>query len=154
MAKLQADAIVASLEASGEPFEAAPDCPWLYELESAYGVSMPEPFRSLVEHYRWAEFEVGPLRAFSNLGARSEYDLLMAPFADKPIASWLRSQGLLQIGRLSTGSYDPVCLELAAGSSECPVVRVDHEDILLCRKRVRVTVLAPSFEAMVHASAL
>lgn len=151
MSKQRAQWIVERLEALGEPFEEAPDCPWLDRLETAFGVRLPEPLRSLVEHYRWAEFEVGPLSAFGNLGDRSHHDLLKAPFSDKPIFVWLRAHGLLQIGRLASGSYDPVCLDLAAPGEEPSIVVVDHEDILLCRRKVRVSKLAESLESLVEA---
>ena len=154
MSKRRADALVELLEANGEPFEAAEDCPWLETLERSYGVKLPEPFRSLVRYYRWAEFEVGPLGAFGNLGQRDDYDLLKAPFDDKPIFDWLRGNGLVQIGRLSTGAYDPVCLNLAATGSGPTIVSVDHEDILLCRKRVAVEQLSESLESMVRESTI
>jgi len=154
MSKPRADNIVAQLEAMGEPFEHALDCPWLEALEHSYGVQLPEPFRSLVENYRWAEFDAGPLNAFSNLGRRDEYDLLKAPFADKAVFDWLKANGLIQIGRLATGAYDPVCLNLASSGSEPSIVSVDHEDILLCRKKVYIRHLSASLESMVHESAI
>ena len=150
MSKRRADELVARLEALGEPFERAPDCALLDNLEQSYGVTLPEPFRSLVQYYRWAEFEVGSLAAFSNLGSGEDYDLLKAPFDDKPMFEWLQANALIQIGRCSTGIYDPVCLKLGLAGAEPTVVAVDHEDILLCRNKVHVELLSESLEAMVR----
>jgi hypothetical protein len=63
--------IISRPEPIDKPFEAANDCPWLSSLEAAYGVDLPDPFLTLVACYRWAEFEVGPLAAFSNLGCKA-----------------------------------------------------------------------------------
>ncbi|MCB1588632.1 MAG: hypothetical protein KDI56_07000 [Xanthomonadales bacterium] len=153
MSKRRADALVACLETMGHPFESAADCPWLDTLEQSYRLRLPEPFRSLVRYYRWPEFDVGPLAAFSNLGVHDDDDLLKAPFRDKPILEWLQANGLIQIGRLATGSYDPVCLNLAARGARASIVSIDHEGILLCRRKVRVTQLSTSLEELIAESA-
>lgn len=68
----------------------------------------------------------------------------MAPFIDPALSRWLIDHKFIQFGRPDTGCYDPVCFK-PSGKDEPTIVLVDHEDILLGRKKVRVKQLADSF---------
>lgn len=87
---------------------------------------------------------------FANRGDGCERDLAVALFRDGALSAWLLRNGYLQIGNPCLGNHDPVCLDIGRQRSgrEPAVVTVDHEAILLERKKVRVTSLAASFVAL------
>ena len=146
----QLKTIVAALEAKGNPFEAA-EVPWLTKLEENFGHKFPVSFRELIANFKFPEFDLSGVTVFSNLNDGSDSDITVAPFADRFMSSWLKSHHFIQFGRPSTGSYDPVCFDLAKGTHNATVVVLEHEDILLERKSVHVEQLAPSFLALVNA---
>ncbi len=115
------------------------------------GLPVPVAFRSLVTQFAFPEFEIGGVTVFSNLNDGSATDITLAPFADPVLARWLIDHRLIQFGRPNTGSYDPVCFD-SSEKKEPAVVLVDHEDILLGRKKVRVRRLAESFLELAEAA--
>jgi hypothetical protein len=126
------DRFVASLRADAIHTEAIATAPWIAAFETRLPFPLPKSYASLVGRYRFAPFERGGLRLFGNLGDGSREDLVFAatndPFLWKPLAT----AGLLQIGRLDTGSYDPVCLDgrQMKHRREYPLVLLDHEAAL------------------------
>ena len=138
------NALVAALEAAGFQFEAAQDASWVAAIENRFGQRLPTSFRSLVTQFAFPEFDVGGVTVFSNLNDGSTSDITVAPFADPALSRWLIAHQYIQFGRPDTGSYDPVCFE-SSGNKEPAVVLIDHEDILLERKKVRIKRLADSF---------
>jgi hypothetical protein len=140
VARLKADAIRV------EPISAAP---WIAAFEARLPCRLPKSYASLVGRYRFDPFERGGLRLFGNLGDGSREDLVFAapndPFLWKPLGT----AGLLQIGRLDTGSYDPVCLDGRQTKNrrqrEYPLVLLDHEAALQFERIVIVRRIAPSF---------
>ncbi|KFN41342.1 SMI1/KNR4 family protein [Arenimonas oryziterrae] len=143
--------ITEHLQILGFPLEHAVDCPWLAKLEASFGRRLPEPYRSLLEFYRFRAFDVPGFESFSNLGDGSDEDITVAPFKDPAVRDWLIPRGFLQIGRPDTGSYDPVCLDMRTRPDAPAIVRFDHEDILLNRSRIEPIVVAESFSALVLA---
>src|SRR5262249_22206276 len=123
VAKLKADAIHV------EPISAAP---WIAAFEARLPFRLPTSYGSLVSRYRFDPFERGGLRLFGNLGDGSREDLIWAAPDDSFLWKALVTAGLLQIGRLDTGSYDPVCLDGRQMKSrrEYPLVLLDHEAAL------------------------
>jgi hypothetical protein len=63
----------------------------------------------------------------------------------------LKSHRFVQFGRRDTGSYDPVCFDVSERKRDPVVVVVNHEDILLQRKFVRLEQIALSFIDLVNA---
>lgn len=143
-------AIVARLEATGEPFDVVESADWIVTVEEKLGRRLPDSFRCLVTGFAFPEFDIGGVTIFSNLNDGSPTDITVAPFADRFMSPWLRSRGYVQFGKLDTGTYDPVCFDCSARPKEPPVVVLDHEDILLERKNVRVRKLADSFLDLVE----
>ncbi|MCI4569045.1 SMI1/KNR4 family protein [Lysobacter sp. CFH 32150] len=143
--------IVEHLEGLGFPFEAADNCPWLEAVEASFGLQLPEPYRSLIQAYRFPEFDVPGFEAFSNLGDGSGYDISHAPFQDPGLCEWLLPRRYLQIGRPEFANYDPICFDMKSSKQTPQIVRIDHEDILLCRKHVNVRVVSESFVSLVFA---
>ena len=65
-------------------------------------------------------------------------------FRDPQMSPWLAKYRLVHIGFPHIGDYDPICLDVSGTASvEAAVVRLDHEDILLERKKVHRSALAP-----------
>ena len=66
--------------------------------------------------------------------------------ADPHLSSWLIKRGHLQFGRPYLGDDDPICFDTRAGSAaDAPVLKFNHEDILMERAKVRREVLASGF---------
>lgn len=117
--------------------------PWIQELAGRLPQPMPRPFRSLVERYRYCNFEVGPLMLFANTGSRVFYEFSTRAFGISPT---LHEHGYLQIGNPCEGNYDPVCFDTHRGvRDDAPIVQPDHEEILI-RNRIHVVQeIAPTF---------
>lgn len=120
--------------------------PWVEELAQKLPQQWPKPFRSLVDRYRYSNIEVGPLMLFANSGHDLFYELSKRVFADEGIFPLLHKHGLLQFGLPQEANYDPVCFDMQHRyRGDAPIVRLDHEEILL-RNRIRVVQqIAPSF---------
>ena len=122
---------------------------WLNELEAKLPFQVPHLLHSLLSRYEFEPFDIHGIELFGNAGESSEPDhILSRLFSDKALTEALFHAGLFQIGRPSTGSYDPVCIEPASKVAGGQVVLLDHEQIL-CNSRVVVSkVLFPSLKAM------
>ncbi|HXX66947.1 MAG TPA: hypothetical protein VEK07_07185 [Polyangiaceae bacterium] len=66
---------------------------------------------------------------------------------DRVIWAVVLRNGLLPIGRPSSGSYDPICLNLRerTKADDSPVVQVDHEGILILGDIQGVRTIASGF---------
>jgi len=129
-------------------------CRWVDEFKAKLPSRLPRSYESFVTRYLFPAFDVGPVTLFANTGGGvpEQWELVNAVFWDQHLSAPLLAAGLLQFGRPSTGSYDPVCFDLKArtNAEECPVVQVDHEAALV-RERVKVvSQLAPSFLALIE----
>ena len=152
-------AIVDRLRAAGQPFDALVKPPfWVEAIEAKFGRRLPAAYRCLLSGYGFPEFEINGVMIFANLNDSSPMDITVAPFADRVMSAWLLGRGYVQFGRPASGSYDPVCFDFNFDVKEQPVVVLDHEDILLERRKVRAEKLADSFldllEAGLHKTAL
>ncbi|HVP42007.1 MAG TPA: hypothetical protein VMS96_01165 [Terriglobales bacterium] len=125
--------------------------PWVAALEDLLPHSFPMLYRSLIVHYRFAEFEAGPIMFFANTGTDVFHELSRCIVADEGMYPLLHRHGFLQFGQQSGGGYDPVCFDTKRGKQgDAPVVQLDHEDVLT-RDRIRVVAeIAPSFEQFVR----
>ena len=144
------DAVVDRLVERGAQIRPLQNAPWVEKVESRLGFKLPTVYRSLVTRYAFPTLTLEKVELFSNLGDGSEDDLATAPFRDAGLSEWLISHRLPQIGRPSSGSYDPVCFHLESSSRDPALVQLDHEDILLSRKKVRRLPIAQSFLALVR----
>jgi hypothetical protein len=144
-------ALVTRLEAAGEPFELIEAAPWVAAIEDRLGRKLPPMFRSLVMNYTFPEFDIGGVTVFSNLDDGSATDITVALFSDPYMSPWLISRSYVQFARPDTARYDPVCFDFSGGKKEPPVVALDHEDILLERRKVRARQIAQSFLDLVEA---
>lgn len=87
------------------------------------------------------------MRLFGNMDGKQRDDFVVASVRDATLCSVTRRNGLLQIGKPVSGSYDPVCFDLRSRSKtgEGPVVRLDHEAILIEGRIAVVSTVAASF---------
>ena len=111
--------------------------PWIEDVESRLGFHLPNSYRALVTCYAFPVLEFDAVELFGNQGNNSRYDITSAPFRDRIMSTWLSANRLLHIGHPYIGNYDPICLDLQSTAADPPIVRLDHEDILLERKKVR-----------------
>lgn len=126
--------------------------PWLAPLETRLPSPFPAAYRFLIRHFKFAQFEVGPIMFFANTGQREIFnDISRALFADEGMYPVLLKNGLIQFGRQAGGDYDPVCFDVKARrEDDAPIVQLDHEDILV-RNRVRIVKnVAASFHEFVE----
>jgi hypothetical protein len=127
--------------------------PWVEKLIEKLPQSWPKPFRSLIDRYRFCNFEIGPLMLFSNSGHELFYELSKRAFKDKGLFPTLHKNGFLQFGLPHEANYDPVCFDMKRrNQGDAPIVQLDHEEILQ-RSRIRIVgEMAPSFaQFMQHA---
>jgi hypothetical protein len=124
--------------------------PWVDELERILPHRLPATFRSLVGRYRFPPLTVGEVDLFANLGTREPSELVVACMRDPGIWAVVLRNGLLPIGRPSSGSYDPICLNLRehTKAGDSPVVQIDHEAILVRRDIQVVRTVAGGFVDM------
>lgn len=125
---------------------AAPLNAWVEELDEKLPQHWPKAFTSLIQRYRFCNFEIGPLMLFANSGHQLFYELSDRTFKDKGIFPTLHKNGFLQFGLPHEANYDPVCFDIKhRNRPDAPIVQLDHEEILQ-RSRIRVVQeIAPSF---------
>jgi hypothetical protein len=127
---------------------------------------LPPLYERLILSYKWGEPEFGgyDLRVndqpcggyvlLANFGGETLDPLLYAVRKDRGLWETLALQGYFPFGRGGCQSYDPVCFDLRHRRSggDCPVVGIDHEEIL-CNYCIKVVVeLAPSFRELLMAT--
>lgn len=111
----------------------------------------PRLFEQFLISYAWSEMELEWLRLLPNSTSADLTEFSNEVFKDKRSADILIAGGFLQFGRGRDISYDPVCFDTRRQrhGGDCPVVQIDHEEVI-CRSRIHiVSELAPSFGDLV-----
>ena len=141
--------VVRSLGISVAPLDAAP---WVERFEHKLPARLPASFRSLVTRYAFPAFDVGALALFPSDGRGGREELASAVFRDKVMVEVTHGAGYIQFARPADGSYDPVCFDTngRARNREFPVVRLDHEAILMNSRIVVRDRVAKSFLAFIQ----
>lgn len=112
----------------------------------------PPLFERLTLSYRWAEVELDSYTLVANPPGPDLLRLLKELSRDPAFWEHLRPAGYIQFARGSDIDYDPVCFDIKRRkkNGDCPIVKIDHEEIL-CNNRVKVVKeLAPSFDVLVR----
>lgn len=130
-----------------------PSVDWIEEVEERSGLILPPSYRSLVTRYIFPAFEAGPLQLSGNTPEGIElYEFRERVFADPTFVDVLLAAGYIPFANPAGGSYDPICFDTRARkrkAAECPVVWIDHEEVL-CYDRIKVLKqVSPSFELFV-----
>jgi hypothetical protein len=125
---------------------------WIEPLEHQLGVRLPPVYRSLVTRFVFPSFEFGSLILLANTGQPLYNELSTAIVRDRILSQTLLKNGYAQFARPCSGDYDPVCFDFnrISESGECPVVRIDHERILLKSVAEISEEMAPSFADMLE----
>jgi hypothetical protein len=113
---------------------------------------LPRLFEALLSTYRWPEADLDSVFFFANPPGADLSGFVDQVLQDRGLADSLLPARLVQFGRGPGGSYDPVCFDLhRSHAGDCPIVRVDHEEIL-CNCRIKVVgQLADTFRSLVTA---
>ena len=113
---------------------------WVEEFEAKLPFKLPRSFYLLISRYDFPLIELERLAIF---GTRPNEDgvgrIDVESLKDKVLAPFLHANKLIQFGRPNELDYDPICFDFRGSKSrsECPVVRVDHEQIL-CNNRLKI----------------
>jgi hypothetical protein len=114
---------------------------WTTPFEARLPFRLPPSFLALIRRYRFPVFECGDFSLFGNVNGTQHDDLATAVFRDRILAAVTQRNGLVQVGRpdFATLSYDPLCFDLRkrSKSGEAPLVRLDHEELLI-NSRIRI----------------
>jgi hypothetical protein len=129
--------------------------PWIEQFVQQLPQALPRPYLSLVQRYRFCDFTVGPVMFFANSGQDLSYELSKRVFKDKRLFPTLHKRGYLEFGKPEAGSYDPICFDTSdRDGNDAPVVRLDHEAILM-RNRIRVVQeIASSFADFIRSAVI
>jgi hypothetical protein len=129
----------------------APLNTWVKELDEKLPQRWPKAFTSLIQRYRFCNFEIGPLMLFSNSGHQLFYELSDRTFKDKGIFPTLHKHGFLQFGLPHETNYDPVCFDMKRRNrADAPIVQLDHEEMLQWSRIRVVQEIAPSFAQFIQ----
>lgn len=123
-------------------------------METLLPAPFPPLYRLLIARYRYLEVCTGSCYLLANPPSPGLEGLFDAMFRDQYLSAVLNQRGFIQFGRPENYDYDPVCFHTARRNPEgdMEVVQLDHEQIL-CYEKIRViSVLAPSFRALVEKS--
>ena len=145
----QIDAIIAK-RGSRPKFVAMNTSEWVAPFEARLPHQLPPSFSSLLRRYRFPSFECADVLLFGNVNGRQIDDLVVKFFRDATLASVTQRSGFIQVGQPSNPSYDPVCFDLRARTKtgEAPLVRLDHEDILIDGRVKILAKLHDSFSSL------
>ncbi len=123
----------------------------LGEFEERVGGKVPALFARLILNYRWKSAECEWVAFLPNPSADGLAGLATEVERDQVLFTALRAEGMVQIGRSVTGSYDPVCFDTRRTlGGDCPVVRINHETALQFGKVNITEEVAPSFTSLVE----
>jgi hypothetical protein len=147
------DGFVSVVSSAGVPFTPLPRAPWIEQFERKLPARLPLSFRSLVTRYSFPAFEVNALILFANTGDEAEDELSNAVFKDKAMVEVTQNAGYIQFARPADGWYDPICFNTNYNSNnrEFPIVRLEHEAILVNSRIVVREMIAKSFYAFAQA---
>lgn len=126
---------------------------WIEPVEEKLGRILPPSYRSLVTRYAFPAFEAGPVQLSGNTPEGVYFEFRERLFADPKFVEILLPAGYVPFGNPCFYNYDPLCFDTVrerGSGRECPIVRVDHEEVL-CFDRIEVVKqVGPSFERFVE----
>jgi hypothetical protein len=134
-----------------EPIRVSTD---VTDLEKVYGklpARMPKLFEDCLSSFGWLGVELGGIDLFPHHAQAGLDEFVSHVVHDKALFPSLFRERFVQFGRAAGGSYDPICFDLKRSKDrDCPIVRIDHESVLINEKPVVTSELAPSFRAWVE----
>lgn len=131
---------------------------WFEAFEREMHLKFPPSFESLYSRYAFPAFQCGPVFLHANTGYDLESEISInwefkeRIFKDKGLVEALLPGGYLQFGNPHETDYDPICFDTKnrRDDGDCPIVGIDHEEIL-CWSKIRVAkVIASSFLELIE----
>jgi hypothetical protein len=110
----------------------------------------PPLYERLVLSYRWAEIDLGLFRLLPNPPGPGLDGLTAEFFRHRAMQEILFPNQCLQFGKGPDVNYDAICFDWSRRlrGGDCPVIQVDHEEILSHNRFKKVAELAPSFREL------
>jgi hypothetical protein len=126
---------------------------WIAPLEEKLPRPLPPSYKSLVNRYIFPAFEIDSLILLANTGQTLYHEMSMAMVHDAVTSRVLLDKGFAQFALPQSADSDPVCFDLNAANAEgeCPIVRINHQDIVVSSKVRVMDKLSPSFTVFVNA---
>jgi hypothetical protein len=125
-------------------------------LEKIYATvpgRLPKLFEECLASFRWLRVEIGPIEFFAHPPGPDCEVFVAQIVRDCHLFPALFTNRYIEFGKAAGGSYDPVCFDLKRGrKQDCPLVRIDHESVLIRGEPKVVSEIAPSFRAFVEAA--
>ena len=121
------------------------------ELADTLPGELPRLYERLVLCYRWPHVKTPVVYLVPNPPGALSDCLFKYMRQDPHLWKELSPAGYIPFGRPTDDSYDPVCFDTSRRlrDGDCPVVRIDHEEILI-HYRIRVVEeMADSFRQLV-----
>ncbi|GAB5405954.1 MAG: hypothetical protein Aurels2KO_41850 [Aureliella sp.] len=111
---------------------------------------LPDLYESLALTYRWLAVDLVVCRLLPNPPATDLLPLAESIYADPVLNNSLLSAGLVRFALAPGGCYDPICFDLSRMvRGDCPVVRIDHESVLMHNTVRTVATVFGSFRSLV-----
>jgi hypothetical protein len=122
-------------------------------LEAIYAnlpTRFPPLYERLILSYRWAEVDLGLCRLLANPPGPNLAGLSEELSRHQSMQEILFRYKCLQFGKGSDLNYDAICFDWSrrAKDGDCPVIQIDHEEILSHFRFKKVAELAPSFRQL------
>ena len=132
------------------PIQVLTEHSFLEELYVTMPVRFPPLYERLVLSYRWAETDLGLFRLLANPPGSSLAGLGEEFSRHQAMQEILFPNKCLQFGKGADLNYDAVCFDWSRRlpDGDCPVVQIDHEEILCRWSFKKVAELAPSFREL------
>ena len=112
---------------------------------------LPALFEELLTSCRWLRVEISEIDFFANPPGPDFRGLHDEITRDPHLFPSLFSERFVEFGKAAGGSYDPVCFDLKRSRKrDCPLVRIDHESVLILRRPKVIAEVAPSFRSFVE----
>ena len=113
---------------------------------------LPELYESLVMSYRWLAVDLGVCRLIANPPANDLQPLADSMYSDPVMNNTLLPAGFVRFALAANECYDPICFDLSRMvDGDCPIVRMNHESILMNDAVGEITTVSESFRKLVVA---
>jgi hypothetical protein len=113
---------------------------------------LPQLFESFAESFGWLDVDLRVCRLFANPPTADFVDLATAMFADPVLNNTLLPLRLVRFALAPDCCYDPICFDLSDfDGDDCPIVRLEHESILMHNRVGKRDVIFESFRDLVRA---
>ena len=112
---------------------------------------LPQLFELFAGSFAWLDVDLRICRLFANPPATDFVAFSTAMFSDPVLNNTLLPLRLVRFALASDCCYDPVCFDLSAfDGDDCPVVRLEHESILMHDRVGKREVIFDSFRDLIR----